>query len=346
MIVLSLLFANSMPILTAPTSIDEKLFGYVESHLEMGFRIPGTEGSEKFKTFAAEFTTKTKSWSYIFHNFSYMDTPLTNILITKSDRGTVEIGSNLSYFPELLVGAHFDSRARATKDSNFPDLPVPGANDAGSGVSIVFALMEALDLIDVDVGFILFDGEDQGYDRDYGMPGWTWIRGSTVFAEMLSESQVDQIGMFLLLDMVGDSDLQIKKERNSNQTLNDLIWNLADEMGYSSFFLEETGYGIIDDHVPFIRRGIPSVDLIDFDFPFHHTTNDNLNAVSGTSMAIVYNVTLRWVETFFNLDASQITSSSTLISSSTDISESGVSSISIVSIFIIVIVRRKGVSKP
>ncbi|RMG35113.1 MAG: M28 family peptidase [Methanobacteriota archaeon] len=283
-----------------PTS--EDLFGFVEAQLNLGYRIPGTEGSERFKNYMKDFVTNTSSWNLSFKNFSYMDVEMSNLLITKKSIPIPELGNNSSKFPKLLIGAHFDSRARATKDAFSSDLPVPGANDGASGVAVILGLMLALDDEDVDVGFVLFDGEDQGYDVDYGLPGWSWIQGSTVFAAALSENQVNDMEMFLLLDMIGDKNLQIKMERNSNSTLNQRIWDLAAKLGYQDTFVDTPGYSIIDDHIPFLRRGIPSVDLIDFDFPFHHTVNDNLGAVSGESLFTVFDLTLNWIWEFLGTD--------------------------------------------
>ncbi len=298
-LIFSLLIFESASYVQADSPTSEDLLGFVKNQLDLGYRIPGSEGSERFKEYISDFVANTSSWTLSFHNFSYMSVDMSNLLITKKDLGSPVLGDNQSTFPKLLIGAHFDSRAKATKDPINPSLPVPGANDGGSGVAIILALLLALDAIDVDVGFVLFDGEDQGYDLDYGITGWGWIQGSTAFAETLSSNQVDDIEMFLLLDMVGDKDLQIKKERNSNSTLNDLIWSLASELGYASIFVDNPGYSIIDDHIPFLRRGIPSVDLIDFDFPYHHTLNDDINAVSGDSLFVVYDVTFQWIMRYF-----------------------------------------------
>ncbi len=293
----------SVPVQSTNEITPDLLLSYVDTQLEIGYRIPGTAESHEFMRFVANFTEKTDSWQIQFHNFTYDGVELANILITKTSYGSVKIGENNSYFPKILIGAHFDSRAKATKDPLFNDRPVPGANDGGSGVAIILGLMKALDQFNLDIGFVLFDAEDQGYDRDAGIPGWSWIIGSTRFAEALSVSQVNKLENFILLDMVGDKDLQLKRERNSDAELTNEIWNIASEMGYGQF-MNTSGYSLIDDHIPFINRGITSVDIIDFDFPYHHTVNDDLSSISGESLFAVYDVVLSWVLSINNLSSS------------------------------------------
>ena len=83
--------------------------------------------------------------------------------------------------------------------------------------------------------------------------------------------------------MVGDKDLNIYMEGNSNPDLNTEIWSVAKELGYSQF-IPTYKYDLIDDHIPFIQAGIRAVDVIDFDYPYWHTTNDTLDKVSAESL--------------------------------------------------------------
>ena len=106
--------------------------------------------------------------------------------------------------------------------------------------------------------------------------------------------------------MIGDWNLNIKKEGNSNPTLVNEIWGAATELNYSTFFQDVRGYTMIDDHVPFVYNGIPSVDLIDFDYVdqngwnLHHTVNDTLEYVSESSLWIVGQTIEFWFTTINN----------------------------------------------
>ncbi|OGO66478.1 MAG: hypothetical protein A2029_08985 [Chloroflexi bacterium RBG_19FT_COMBO_47_9] len=97
--------------------------------------------------------------------------------------------------------------------------------------------------------------------------------------------------------MIGDADLNIYWERNSNEVITKEIWSTASDLGYSDIFIPEYKYKIIDDHIPFLRAGIPAVDIIDFDYPYWHTTEDTPDKVSSESLAIIGNTLLHWLET-------------------------------------------------
>ncbi len=286
---------------------------YIEWQMNLGPRTPGSNASKQFGELVRSFAQNSSSWQLSTQTFMYKNTTLTNYLITKSSFGQSFV-ENGNYIPKVVIGAHFDSRMRATKDSNNPSLPVPGANDGASGVAGIMALMVALDLIQIDLGFVLFDGEDQGFDSGgYGIHGWEWIVGSRHFAESIPDQMVLSLERFILLDMIGDVHLNLKKERNSDGEMNEQIWDIAKRLGYSEYFTEDPGYSIIDDHIPFIERGIRSVDLIDFDFPYHHTLEDDIENVSASSVRIVIEVVLNWIEEYFSVSyASSEAKSSTM----------------------------------
>ena len=95
--------------------------------------------------------------------------------------------------------------------------------------------------------------------------------------------------------MIGDADLNIFMERNSDQLLTEEIWGIAATLGYENRFIPEQKYQIIDDHLPFVQAGIPAVDIIDFDYPFWHTVEDTIDKVSPESLEIVGDVVLAWL---------------------------------------------------
>jgi len=102
---------------------------------------------------------------------------------------------------------------------------------------------------------------------------------------------LQSIKALVLLDMIGDKDLNIKREPQSTAWLTDIIWAAAARLGYQRHFVSEE-LVIEDDHVPFLQAGVPAVDLIDFDYPPWHTAGDTLDKVSAKSLQIVGDVVL------------------------------------------------------
>jgi Zn-dependent M28 family amino/carboxypeptidase len=95
--------------------------------------------------------------------------------------------------------------------------------------------------------------------------------------------------------MIGDADLNIYLEKNSNPELSAEIWAQAAALGYDEYFINEEKFSMLDDHTPFLENGIPAVDIIDFDYPYWHTTEDTANKVSVESLQIVGDTMLAWL---------------------------------------------------
>ena len=181
--------------------------------------------------------------------------------------------------PVALIGAHYDTRRLADNDPD-PALrtePVPGANDGASGVAVLLELARTLDKrrLSNEVWLTFFDAEDNGR-----LDGWDFIAGSTEMASRLTVTPE----MVVIADMVGDRDLQLYKERNSTPQLVERIWSIAARLGYEGVFLPTAKWSMLDDHTPFLQKGIPAVDLIDFDYPYWHTTQDTADKVAPESL--------------------------------------------------------------
>jgi Zn-dependent M28 family amino/carboxypeptidase len=108
--------------------------------------------------------------------------------------------------------------------------------------------------------------------------------------DLLSETPQGMV----LVDMIGDADLQIYYERSSTDALKENIWQVAADLGYPSF-IAQNKHHIIDDHTPFLRAGIPAVDLIDFDYPYWHTVQDTLDKISAASLHAVGHTLQTWL---------------------------------------------------
>jgi hypothetical protein len=239
-------------------------------------RHPGTEGWRKCGDYILE-QYAAAGWTAEEQPFTYRETDCRN-LIAKRGEG-----------PLIIMGAHYDSRKWADEDPdpNKRKQPVPAANDGASGVAILLELARVLqpETLNRTIWLVAFDAEDNG-----GIEGWDWIVGSSHFVEVLTET----VQGMVLFDMIGDADQQIYYERNSYAPMNEGIWNVAKSLNYTTF-IPEPRYSMLDDHTPFIRAGIPAVDLIDFDYPYWHTTADTLDKVSAGSLEAVGRTAETWL---------------------------------------------------
>jgi glutaminyl-peptide cyclotransferase len=172
----------------------------------------------------------------------------------------------------VVVGAHYDSK----------DIPgFLGANDGAGGTAAVVQLARQLKphTLRHTVKFVLFDGEE----TPRGVPDSQFlargIRGSRVAARAYGGADA-----MILLDFVADKDLSLPREGTSDTKLWSRLRAAAARAGVVRYFPDSVGTGIYDDHTPFERAGVPSIDLIDWDFPCYHKACDDLSAVSERSL--------------------------------------------------------------
>jgi glutaminyl-peptide cyclotransferase len=197
------------------------------------------------------------------------------------------IASRTDQAPQILLGAHYDSRLLADQDPGpSRNAPVPGANDGASGVAVLLELARSLPKDNLPTWLVFFDAEDDG-----GIAGRDWIMGSQAFVAALTFHPRAAI----IVDMVGDADLNIYEEQNSNAALVSEIWGQAASLGFERQFIPTIKYNMEDDHSPFIRAGIPAVDIIDFDYPYWHTAADTPDKVSPKSLEIVGETLRTWL---------------------------------------------------
>ena len=198
----------------------------------------------------------------------------------------------------ILIGTHFDTRPFADEDPDPANRsePILGANDGGSGTAILLGLAQYLNQHPVTrpVHLVFFDGEDFGA-KGSGLN----LLGSTYYAQELAKKERAKWPYWVLvIDMVGDKDLQIFKETHSlkgSSSFLDKIYAVARDQGVKSL-KEETKYTIFDDHYPFHQMGIPSTVLIDFDYPHWHTLRDTLDKCSIESMISIFSVVVKTIE--------------------------------------------------
>jgi len=194
----------------------------------------------------------------------------------------------------LVFAAHWDTRpwADQEKEDSLRGEPILGANDGASGVAVLLELARLCSRTPppLPVEFLFFDGEDYGKKGRRDL----YLLGSKRFA---ADHPGYRPRLLVLLDMVGGRDLRILQEPYSRQSAPgqlDYIFRLAEEMALPAF-RAETGPAVYDDHIPFIRLGVPAVDLIDFHYPEWHTLADRPDACLPSSLGQVGDLCLRMI---------------------------------------------------
>lgn len=196
----------------------------------------------------------------------------------------------------ILLCAHWDTRPWADEDPDPKNRrkPILGANDGASGVAVLLEIAHQVDERNMRIGLdiVLFDAEDQGTPGDDD----SYAVGSRYYARHLPEHQRPEFA--ILLDMVGDRDLNLYQEGYSLQYARpyvELVWGIAAELDVREF-IPRPGYYVTDDHVRLIEVGIPAIDIIDFDYPFWHTLEDTPDKCSPESLEKVGKVLMRVLE--------------------------------------------------
>ena len=259
-----------------PLSFDgQAAYAHVEAQCDLGFRPTGSPAWRATGDYIIS-ELEDQGWTVETQDFTYRDTPVRNIV------GQVGEG------PVILLGAHYDTRRSADRED--PAVPVMGANDGASGVAVLLELARTLDRdkLQNQIWLAFFDAEDNGQ-----LDGWEWCVGSSYMATHLEVTPEAVV----VVDMIGDADQQVYLERNSDAALQTELWEIAATLGYTDTFISEYRWAMVDDHLPFARRGIPAVDVIDFDYPYWHTTQDTRDKVSAESLERVGRVLEVWLET-------------------------------------------------
>ena len=184
----------------------------------------------------------------------------------------------------IALDSHFDTKL-------FRDIRFVGASDGASSTAALLELGRALrgrqNAFTIELLF--FDGEEavvewsRNNDNTYG---------SRHYVQAAQQAgTLRTLQALVLLDMIGDRNLVIRRDANSTPWLVDIVWSTAARLGHRGIFSNELT-SIDDDHVPFLRAGIPAVDIIDLDYPAWHTADDTLENVSQKSLQVVGDVVL------------------------------------------------------
>ncbi|KAB2925473.1 MAG: M28 family peptidase [Bacteroidetes bacterium] len=193
----------------------------------------------------------------------------------------------------ILLLAHWDTRPRAEMDADPAkrSQPIIGANDGASGVAVLLELARMFKASPPPIGvdILLTDGEDYG-DSEKDRNNDLYFLGARHFAKTKNPSYTPEYG--ILLDMVGDRDLQLPMEQHSMRyapAVMEMVYSSAEQVGAVSF-LRVPGELVADDHLPLNEAGIPTIDIIDFQYPHWHTHQDTPDKCAPESLEEVGNV--------------------------------------------------------
>jgi glutaminyl-peptide cyclotransferase len=206
--------------------------------------------------------------------------------VARTPLGEISMANIIATIPgrrpeRLVLASHFDTKL-------FKDIRFVGANDGASSTAVLLELGRVLKgrQNELTIELLFLDGEEaviewQGTDNTYG---------SRHYVQAAQKSgDLARLKALVLLDMVGDSDLVIRRDSNSTPWLVDVVWAAAARLGHRRIFSNELTT-IEDDHVPFLRAGIPAVDIIDLENPTWHTAKDTIENVSERSLQVVGDV--------------------------------------------------------
>jgi Zn-dependent M28 family amino/carboxypeptidase len=262
---------------TQPPGFDgARAWEHLKAQVAIGPRVSGTAENAKTRQYImstlASFGIKAAEQSFDAR------TPL----------GPVKMANVIATLPgqrpeRIIIGSHFDTKL-------FMEFRFVGASDAGSSTAALLELARVLKdrPRPFTIELLFLDGEEavvewSATDSTYGSRHYVQNARST--------GTLAGIKAFILLDMIGDKDLNIRREQNSTRWLTDIIWSAARRLGHTREFLSEIT-PIEDDHLPFLNAGVTAVDIIDLDYAAWHTAQDTLDNVSQRSIQIVGDVVL------------------------------------------------------
>jgi glutaminyl-peptide cyclotransferase len=272
-------------------------FEYLKAQTDFGPRAPGTNAHAQCLVYLQntmrEFAEAVNVQEFTHIGYDKKPIRMANIISS----------FNLKASSRVLFVAHWDSRPRADQDSDQKkkDQPILGANDGASGVAVLIEIARHLkeNPLTVGVDMIFVDGEDYGKEGD----NQNYLLGSRYFTKNLPPGFSPMFG--IVIDMIGDAQLTIKKERYSLKYAPDVVervWSTAAALNIEQFSPMVQGW-VTDDHLPFNEVGIKTIDLIDFEYPdesnvYWHSTQDtpdkcspeSLEAVGMVLMHVIYNL--------------------------------------------------------
>ena len=263
----------------------EKAFAHVQRLVDFGPRPAGSKALEKSRDYIED-QLRRSGWQVTRQAFSD-DTP----------RGKIQFVNLIAQFsgqgkaasPSFLLCSHYDTKM-------FDAIRFVGANDGGSSTGLLLELARVIGQhpnLARKIELVFFDGEEaiEQFSQTDG------LYGSRYFARQLQSGGAKQFRGGLLFDMVGDRSLGITLPANSPVEIARDIFAAAEVLKLRNYFTY-LGRELVDDHVPLNAIGIPTLDIIDFDYPWWHTADDTIDKVSAQSLRIVGSVALYYLSEF------------------------------------------------
>ena len=262
----------------------EKVLAHVQRLVDFGPRPSGSESIEKSRQYIED-QLRRSSWQVTRQAFTD-DTP----------RGKVQFVNLIAQFrgqgneaPLFLLCSRYDTKT-------FDAIKFVGANDGGSSTGLLLELARVIGQhpnLAAKIELVFFDGEE-AYDHFSETDG---LYGSRYFARQLPSSSAKQFRGGILFDMVGDRSLDVTLPADSPPEIARDIFEAAEALKLRSYFTY-LDREMIDDHSPLNAIGIPTIDVIDFDYPWWHTAGDTMDKISPKSLQIVGSVALYYLSEF------------------------------------------------
>ncbi|MBI5115002.1 M28 family peptidase [Candidatus Poribacteria bacterium] len=260
-----------------------RAFSHLHALVEIGPRPPDSPGSSQAQAYIMDALARSgldvREQPFVSH------TPL----------GLKQMKNMVGVIPGpadsiIIIGAHYDTKL-------IKEFPFVGANDGASGVAVLLELARILPARKnpATIWLVFLDGEE-------ALVRWSAadsLYGSRHMVSRLTESgEISKVRAMILLDMVGDAHLSLEVELLSTSWLRKLVWDKARKLGYTAYFTDNPE-SIQDDHVPFLKHGVPALDIIDFHYgpasrtnEYWHSPADSIENVSPRSLKIVGDVLL------------------------------------------------------
>jgi peptidase M28-like protein len=265
----------------------ERAMEHVKKQVEFGPRISGSPELAKTREYIIN-SLKSSGLAVTTDDFS-ASTPIGE---KKMFNITAEIPGESQEV--LIISSHYETK-------HYEDMKFVGANDPGSSVGTLLEIGRVLGSgrpkPKMTYRLVFFDGEEsfcEGWDEcsKPGAPDNTY--GSRRYVSQLRKNnEVDRVRAMILLDIMGYKELELGRDTMSTRWLQEIVWRTAREVGHGEYFVDSPENVGADDHEPFLRAGIPSVDLIQLSgYPYWHRADDTLDKVSAQSMKIVGEVVL------------------------------------------------------
>jgi Zn-dependent M28 family amino/carboxypeptidase len=229
-----------------------------------------------------------KTRAYIIEQLKSIDVPvIQQSFVAKTPIGEIPMVNLIATIPgtrreRIAITGHYDTKL-------FREFRFVGANDGGSSTAFLIELARVLKQRQnhFTIELVFFDGEEATL-RDWGETDHTY--GSQHYVDSGRKAgTLGSLKAMVLVDMIADRSQRFMREANSTEWLTGIIWSTAQKLGYGSIFVNAST-PIEDDHIPFLKAGVPSADIIDLDYPAWHTEADTLDQTSARSLQVVGDV--------------------------------------------------------